>query len=106
MGELEIKGPNAERTLQKLTCNDVSRLAISQCQYSALTTHKGTFIDDIVVYRMAADHFFVCVNAANQDKDYRWIRENAFPNTDVLFRSHDFSQLAIQGPEQSRFCSR
>jgi aminomethyltransferase len=99
MGELEIKGPKAERTMQKLTCNDVGRLAISQCQYSALMTPLGTFLDDIVVYRMAADHFFVCVNAANQDRDFQWIRENAFPNTDVLFRSHDFCQLAIQGPK-------
>ena len=98
MGELEIKGPNAERTLQKLTCNDVSRLAISQCQYSALMTPKGTFVDDIVVYRMASDHFFLCVNAANRDKDYRWILENAFANTEVISRSDDFAQLAVQGP--------
>jgi aminomethyltransferase len=98
MGELEIKGPNAQDTLQKLTCNDVSRLAISQCQYSALTTLTGCFIDDLFIYRMASDHFFLCVNASNQQKDYAWIRENALPNTDVLFRSNDFSQLAIQGP--------
>jgi aminomethyltransferase len=47
---------------------------------------------------MAADHFFVCVNASNQQKDYEWIRENAQANTEVTFRSGDFSQLAIQGP--------
>jgi aminomethyltransferase len=98
MGELEIKGPNAQETLQKLTCNDISRLAISQCQYSALTTHTGCFIDDLFIYRMAFDHFFLCVNASNQHKDYQWIQENALPNTEVLFRSNDFSQLAIQGP--------
>jgi aminomethyltransferase len=98
MGELEIKGPNAQETLQKVTCNDINRLAISQCQYSALTTPQGTFIDDLLIYRLAQDHFFLCVNASNQEKDYQWIRENAFANTDVLFRSNDFSQLAIQGP--------
>jgi aminomethyltransferase len=98
MGELEIKGPAAQETLQRLTCNDIGRLAISQCQYSALTTPRGTFIDDLLIYRMASDHFFLCVNASNQEKDYQWIRENAFPNTEVLFRSSDFSQLAIQGP--------
>ena len=47
---------------------------------------------------MAADHFFLCVNASNQEKDYAWIRDNALPSTEVLFRSDDFSQLAIQGP--------
>ena len=99
MGELEIKGPNASETLQALTCNDINRLAVSQCQYSALTTPKGTFIDDILIYRMAPDHLFLCVNAANQEKDHAWIRDNAAPNTEVLFRSNDFSQLAVRGPK-------
>jgi aminomethyltransferase len=98
MGELEIKGSNAEETIQRLTCNDIRRLAISQCQYSALTTPQGTFIDDLLIYRMALNHFFLCVNASNQDKDYEWIRENAIGNTEVLHRSNDFTQLAIQGP--------
>jgi aminomethyltransferase len=98
MGELEVKGPNAHETLQKLTCNDINRLAISQCQYTALTTPAGTFVDDILIYRMASDHFFLCVNASNQKKDYEWIRENAIHNTEVVFRSDDFSQMAIQGP--------
>lgn len=98
MGELEIKGPSAQETLQKVTCNDLNRLAVSQCQYSALTTPQGTLIDDLLIYRMASNHFFLCVNASNQEKDYRWIRENAVPKTDILFRSDDFSQLAVQGP--------
>jgi aminomethyltransferase len=99
MGELEIKGPNAHETLQKLTCNDINRLAISQCQYSALMTPHGGFIDDLLIYRMASDHFFLCVNASNQEKDYEWIRDNAVQGTEVLFRSSDFAQIAIQGPK-------
>ena len=98
MGELEIKGPGAQETLQKLTCTDIESLAISQCQYSALTTPKGTFVDDLVVYRLASDHFFLCVNASNQEKDFEWIRENARSGTEMIFSSDDFSQLAIQGP--------
>jgi aminomethyltransferase len=98
MGELEVKGSGAQETVQKVTCNDINRLSISQCQYSALTTPKGTFIDDLLIYRMASDYFFLCVNASNQEKDYQWIRANALPGTEVLFRSNDFSQLAIQGP--------
>jgi len=98
MGELEVRGPNAQETMQKLTCNDIHRLAISQCQYSALTNPQGAFVDDLVIYRMAPDHFFLCVNASNQLKDYEWIREHAVQNTEVVFRSDDFSQLAIQGP--------
>jgi aminomethyltransferase len=98
MGELEIRGGNAEETIQKLTCNDIRRLAISQCQYSALTTPTGTIVDDLIIYRLASNRFLLCVNASNQEKDYEWIRENAVGNTEVLFRSSDFAQLAIQGP--------
>jgi aminomethyltransferase len=99
MGELEIKGPSAQDTIQRLTCNDINSLAVSQCQYSALTTPNGAFIDDLVIYRMSDDHFLLCVNASNQEKDYQWIRENALSNTEVAFRSHDYSQLAVQGPK-------
>jgi aminomethyltransferase len=98
MGEIEIKGPNALSTLQKLSCNDSNRLAISQCQYSALTTPQGTFVDDLLIYRLDSNHFLLCVNASNQQKDFDWIRDNALPDTDVLFRSQDYAQLAIQGP--------
>ncbi len=98
MGEIELKGSSAEETIQKVTSNDVRRLAIGQCHYSALTTPKGTFVDDILVYRMGRGHFFLCVNSSNQEKDFEWIRDHAEPGTEVLFRSEEFSQLAIQGP--------
>jgi aminomethyltransferase len=98
MGEIEIAGPAGEETIQKVTCNDVRRLAIGQCQYSALTTSTGTFIDDILVYRLGQNHFFLCVNAANQEKDFQWIRENSARDVDVVYRSNDFAQIAIQGP--------
>ena len=98
MGEVELKGPAAEENLQRLTCNDVRRLAIGQCQYSALTTPQGTFIDDILVYCISRNDFLLCVNASNQGKDYQWIRDNARGQVDVVDRSDDFSLLAVQGP--------
>ena len=99
MGEIEIAGGNALETTQRVTSNDADRLAVGQVQYSALTTPAGAFVDDILVYRMAPSRFFLCVNCSNQDKDYRWILENALPGTEVKFRSDEFSQLAIQGPK-------
>jgi aminomethyltransferase len=98
MGEIEITGPAALETIQRVTCNDAGHLRAGQCHYSALTTPQGTFVDDILVYRMGENHFFLCVNASNQDKDFAWIRENAMPGTDVVFRSPEFAQLALQGP--------
>jgi aminomethyltransferase len=98
MGEIEVKGPQALDTVQRVTCNDANKLAIGQCHYSALTTPNGAFVDDILVYRMGDSHFFICVNASNQDKDCAWIREHAFPNAEILFRSPEFAQIALQGP--------
>lgn len=98
MGEIELRGPNALATVQKLTCNDVRAMAVSQCQYSALTTPRGAFVDDLIIYRMAHDRFFLCVNAANQEKDFEWIRANAFSKTEVIYSSDEYCQLAIQGP--------
>ena len=98
MGEVEIKGPGAEETIQRVTCNDVRRLAVGQIHYSALMTPEGTFVDDILVHRMGENHFFLCVNASNQKKDYEWIRDHAGANAEVIFRSNDFAQIAVQGP--------
>ncbi len=98
MGEVELTGSTAEETIQKVTCNDVKHLAIGQIQYSALTLPQGTFVDDILVHRMGPNHFFLCVNSGNQEKDFEWIRDNAIHGTQVVFRSEEFSQLAVQGP--------
>ena len=65
MGEIELAGPDALATVQWLTSNDASKLSIGQIQYSALTTPAGTFVDDVLVYRVAADHFMLVVNAGN-----------------------------------------
>ncbi len=99
MGEVELSGTTAEETTQRVTCNDVRRLANGQIQYSALITPQGTFVDDILVHRLGPGHFFLCVNSGNQEKDYRWIRDHAISGTQVLYRSEDFSQLAVQGPK-------
>src|SRR5262245_28051736 len=66
MGEIELRGPSALATIQRVTSNDASTLAVGQCQYSALTTPAGTFVDDILVYHTAPDRFFLCCNASNQ----------------------------------------
>jgi len=98
MGEIEFRGPAALESIQHMTCNDASRLAVGQIQYSAITTPQGTFVDDILVHRMGENHLFCCVNASNQVKDYEWFKAHARPNTDVIDRSHDFCQIAVQGP--------
>jgi aminomethyltransferase len=88
-------------TIQALTSNDASRLAIGQAQYSALTTTEGTFVDDILVYRLTEQHFLLVVNAANAKKDYAWIAGRAAErggNVAVVDTSARYALIALQGP--------
>jgi aminomethyltransferase len=102
MGEVEVKGPKALDAMQNLTCNDVSRLSPGQAQYTALTTEKGTFVDDVIIYRRREDLFLICVNASNQDKDFAWIASHMPQGAEALNLSDQYAQLAIQGPDAER----
>jgi len=100
MGEIEIAGKDALKTVQFLTSNDASRLKTGQAQYSALLTPDGTFVDDILVYRMAPSHFMIVVNAANTAKAVEWITAQAKTVGDaaVVDSSARYALIAVQGP--------
>ncbi len=100
MGEVYIEGGDALRFIQHLTPNDAARLMPGQVQYTALTTPQGTFVDDLLVYCLGLEHYLLVVNAANTDKDHRWIVDH-MPgfNVRVENASERFSQLALQGPK-------
>jgi aminomethyltransferase len=100
MGEIEIAGKNAQVAVQRLLSNDVGRLATGQAQYSGLLTPEGTFIDDVIVYRMASSHFMLVVNAANVAKDYVWIAEQLKDIGDAaaIDSSSRYALISIQGP--------
>jgi aminomethyltransferase len=106
MGEIDIRGPGALALLQNVTSNDVARLKINQAQYTALMYPEGSAVDDCLVHRFAEDHFFLCVNAANTDKDFAWITEhNSFEAT-VRNVSAEYSQLALQGPKAAAILAK
>ena len=63
MGQIEVAGKDALAAVQRISSNDAAKLSVGQAQYSALTTPAGTFIDDLIVYRLANDHFLLVVNA-------------------------------------------
>jgi len=100
MGEIEIAGKNAVAAVQRISSNDASRLSVGQAQYAGLLTPAGTFVDDMLVYRMAPNHFMLVVNAANAAKDYAWISQqiNAVGDTAVVDSSSRYALIAIQGP--------
>lgn len=99
MGQVEIKGPDAARFVQRLTCNDIEMLTDFQAQYSAFLTNEGTIIDDIVVYRFNSEHFFICINSATREKDVQWLKSHAFGNIQLDDVSDNYVQLALQGPK-------
>jgi len=96
MGEIEIRGDNAIDMVQKLTINDAAALAVGQVQYSAMCYPDGGIVDDLLVYRYP-DHFLLVVNAANKDKDFKWLEENIIPGCQVIDISDDVTQIAVQG---------
>ena len=99
MGEIEIRGAGALALTESVTTNAVSKLTTGQAQYSGLLYEHGGFVDDILVHKVADDHFFLCVNASNQEKDYEHIRSANRHNAKVEFASPRYAQLAIQGPK-------
>ena len=100
MGELEIAGKDALAAVQTIFCNDAAKLQPGQAQYSAILTELGTFVDDVLVYRLRSDHFLVVPNAANTFKDYGWIaaRAGAFGDAVVMDATSRYALLAVQGP--------
>jgi aminomethyltransferase len=98
MGEIEIRGPQAVKLADFVTTNAASRLQTGQIQYSGLLYEHGGFVDDILVHKVADDHYFLCVNASNQEKDYEHIRAANHFDAEVEFSSDRYVQLAIQGP--------
>src|SRR6266850_6095391 len=98
MGEIEIHGHEAFALTDYVSTNAVTKLKIGQAQYSGLLYDHGGFVDDILVHKVAEDHYFICVNASNQEKDYEHIREANKFNAVADFASDKYAQLAIQGP--------
>jgi aminomethyltransferase len=100
MGEIEVAGSDALAAVQRITSNDAGRLAIGQAQYSALTTPQGTFVDDVLTYRVADAHFMLVVNASNIMKDFHWIAEHVQGLGDAVAvnTSSRYALLALQGP--------
>ena len=100
MGEIEIAGRDALTAVQHITSNDASRLSRNQAQYSALTTEQGTFVDDVLTYKLADEHYMLVVNASNIIKDFTWITERIAGLGDVVAvnTSSRYALMAIQGP--------
>jgi aminomethyltransferase len=99
MGDIRVHGPEALASIQHITMNDASKLNAGQAQYSAMLYPQGTFVDDVIVHKMADDDYLIVINAGTREKDFNWVRDNAHGfNCTVTDLSDNFTQIAIQGP--------
>src|ERR1700724_4690414 len=100
MGDIRLAGKQALAAVQHISMNDASRLAVGQAQYSALLYPQGTFVDDVIVHRLAEDEYLLVINAGTREKDFSWVRDNTRQfDCAVENLSDDFTQIAIQGPK-------
>ena len=98
MGEIEIQGPDSVEFCQRISANDVSRMKVFQAQYNLLLNDQGGVVDDVIFYRLEPNHFLICVNASNSDKDFAWIEAHAAGQVEIKNESAQYAQLALQGP--------
>ena len=98
MAQIIIKGPKSLNLIQKLTTNDVSKLANGKAQYSCMLNKQGGIIDDLLIYRFSNDFFMLVVNASNAKKDFNWISNNNDFQVEIIDVTQNKGLLAVQGP--------
>jgi aminomethyltransferase len=99
MGEFRVTGPDAVACIQALTPNDVAKLAPGRIHYSAFLTEQGTYVDDLLVYRIGANELMIVVNAANAAGDFAWATGHARGDAKIEDVSDDYALIALQGPK-------
>lgn len=99
MGEFILKGKHALDLIQKVTSNDATTLYDGRAQYSYLPNDKGGIVDDLIVYKVADEHYLLVVNASNIEKDWDWISKHNTWGVEMENASDQYSLLAIQGPK-------
>ena len=107
MGEVTVKGKDAERYVQHIFTNDIAGAPVGKIYYGMMCYENGGTVDDLLVYKMGENDFFLVINAANIDKDWAWMQENAAGfDIDLQNRSDYYGQIAVQGPESEDVMER
>jgi aminomethyltransferase len=100
MGEILIEGKDASIFLNQILTNNIKKISPKQAQYTIACTENGGCVDDLIVYKISDEKYFLCVNAANTDKDFKWFQTQAEKlkfNVNIKNLSDDYAQIAIQG---------
>ena len=100
MGEVTVNGKDAERYVQHIFTNDIANAPVGKIYYGMMCYENGGTVDDLLVYKMGENDFFLVINAANIDKDWAWMQQQAEGfDIDLQNRSDFYGQIAVQGPE-------
>lgn len=100
MGEVSVKGPQAEKYVQHIFTNDVTDAPVGKIYYGMMCYEDGGTVDDLLVYKMGENDFFLVINASNIDKDWEWMKKNAEGfDIELKNQSDEYGQIALQGPE-------
>lgn len=100
MGEVFVTGNDAEKFVNHIFTNDISNAPVGQIFYGMMLYPNGGTVDDLLVYKMGENNFFLVINAANIDKDVEWILQHAKDyDVNIDHCSERYGQLAVQGPE-------
>ena len=103
MGEVTVKGPDAEAYVNHIFTNDVRGMETGKILYGMMCYEDGGTVDDLLVYKMGENDFFIVINAANIDKDWAWMTQHAKGyDIDMQNRSDFYGQLAVQGPDSEK----
>ena len=103
MGEVLVTGPDAERYVNHIFTNDVKDIPNGKILYGMMCYENGGVVDDLLVYKMGENNFFIVINAANIDKDVAWMNQQAQSfEVSLQHQSDDYGQLAVQGPESEK----
>ena len=103
MGEVTVRGKDAERYVQHIFTNDIAGAPVGKIYYGMMCYENGGTVDDLLVYKMEENDFFLVINAANIDKDWAWMQQHAIGfDIDLQNRSEFYGQIAVQGPESEQ----
>jgi len=106
MGEITVEGPDAEKFIQKMVTNDISKAGDYRIVYSPMCYPDGGVVDDLLIYKYSPGYYLLIVNASNSDKDYNWLSENLEGRVRIKNLSEYYAQMALQGPESEKILQK
>lgn len=102
MGQFIIEGKDALKFINLLVSNDITNLQVNKIRYSPMLNENGGIIDDLLIYKLDEEEYMLVVNAANKEKDFKWIIDNLIDDVIVYDASDNICQIAIQGPNSEK----